>query len=62
MFVGGELDWNVPILNGEQFYLALKRVGVPTQLVVYPNEHHIIGRPSYLKDLYQRYLDWYARY
>jgi dipeptidyl aminopeptidase/acylaminoacyl peptidase len=62
MFVGGELDWNVPILNGEQFYLALKRVGVPTQLVVYPNEHHIIGRPSYLKDLYERYLDWYARY
>jgi len=62
MFVGGELDWNVPILNGEQFYLALKRVGVPTQLVVYPNEHHIIGRPSYLKDLYKRYLDWYARY
>jgi dipeptidyl aminopeptidase/acylaminoacyl peptidase len=62
MFVGGALDWNVPILNGEQFYLALKRVGVPTQLVVYPNEHHLIGRPSYLKDLYQRYLEWYARY
>jgi dipeptidyl aminopeptidase/acylaminoacyl peptidase len=62
MFIGGELDWNVPILNGEQFYLALKRIGVPTQLIVYPNEHHIIGRPSYLKDLYQRYLDWYARY
>jgi dipeptidyl aminopeptidase/acylaminoacyl peptidase len=62
MFIGGELDWNVPILNGEQFYLALKRIGVPTQLVVYPNEHHLIARPSYLKDLYQRYLDWYARY
>jgi dipeptidyl aminopeptidase/acylaminoacyl peptidase len=30
--------------------------------VVYPGEYHGIARPSYKKDLYQRYLDWFARF
>lgn len=62
LIMGGEHDWNVPILNSEQMYQALKRLGVQTQLVVYPNEHHGIRRPSFIKDRYQRYLDWYAKY
>ena len=55
-------DWNVPILNSEQMYQALKRLGRQTQLVVYPGEHHGIRRPSFQKDRYQRYLAWYAKY
>jgi len=62
LVVGGEEDWNVPIINSEQLYLALKRLGVDTQLVVYPGEHHGIAMPSYKKDLYERYLGWLGRY
>ena len=62
LIMGGENDWNVPIQNSEQLYQALKRLGVETQLVVYPGEFHGIRKPSYQKDRYQRYLDWYARY
>jgi dipeptidyl aminopeptidase/acylaminoacyl peptidase len=62
LILGGEEDWNVPIINSEQLYLALKQLGVETQLVVYPGEYHGIARPSYKKDLYQRYLDWFARF
>jgi dipeptidyl aminopeptidase/acylaminoacyl peptidase len=62
LILGGEEDWNVPIINSEQLYLALKLRGVETQLVVYPGEYHGIERPSYLKDLYQRYLDWFGRF
>ncbi|MDX1554816.1 MAG: S9 family peptidase [Xanthomonadales bacterium] len=58
LVMGGEVDWNVPIHNSEQLYLALKKVGVDTQLVVYPDEYHGISRPSYKRDLYQRYLGW----
>ena len=43
-------------------YLALKKLGVETQLVVYPGEYHGINTPSYEKDLHQRYLDWFGRY
>ena len=62
LILGGELDWNVPILNSEQLYLALKKLGVDTQLIVYPGQYHGIGRPTYVRDLYQRHLDWFAKY
>ncbi len=30
--------------------------------MVYPGQYHGIDRPSYAKDLYQRYLDWFGKY
>lgn len=59
LFIGGADDWNVPILNSEEMYQALRRRGIETGLVVYPGEDHSIGRPSFQKDRYQRYLGWY---
>ncbi len=58
----GEKDWNVPVINSEQLYQALRRLGVTTRLVVYPGEDHEIDTPSYVKDRFERYLDWLARY
>jgi dipeptidyl aminopeptidase/acylaminoacyl peptidase len=62
LIVGGEDDWNVPIMNSEQLFIALKRQGVPTELVVYPNEGHVLSVPSYEKDLFGRYIAWLERY
>lgn len=59
LWMGGALDWNVPIINSEQMYIAMKRLGRETQLVVYPGEHHGIRRPSFEKDRLERWLDWY---
>jgi len=59
LIMGGKEDWNVPIINSEQLYQALKRLGVTTELVVYPGEFHGFQRPSFIRDRYQRYLDWY---
>jgi dipeptidyl aminopeptidase/acylaminoacyl peptidase len=61
LVIGGKDDWNVPILNSEQLYQALKRRGIDTQLVVYPGQTHSITRPSFIRDRYERYLDWYDR-
>ena len=58
----GAQDWDVPVLNSEQLYQSLKRLGRTTELVVYPGEDHGIDRPSFRKDRLQRYLDWYGRY
>ncbi len=62
LFLGGEKDYNVPLVGGEEMYQALASLGVPTQLVVYPNSNHGITRPSYQKDRTERYLAWYAKY
>ncbi len=62
LFMGGEVDWNVPILGGEQMYQALKRLGRTTELVVYPGEYHEFTTPSHIKDRLERYLAWYAHF
>jgi len=62
LFMGGEKDFNVPLVGGEQMYQALASLGVPTELVVYPNSFHGITRPSYQKDRMERYLAWYGKY
>ncbi len=62
LFLCGEKDFNVPLLNSEQMYQALRSVGVPSELIIYPGQFHGITKPSYVKDRYQRYLDWYAKY
>jgi dipeptidyl aminopeptidase/acylaminoacyl peptidase len=62
LFMGGNIDWNVPILGGEQMYQALKSLGRETQLVVYPNEYHEFTAPSHIEDRLRRYLAWYGHY
>ena len=62
LFMGGDVDWNVPVIGGEQMYQALKSLGRTTELVVYPGEHHGFTVPSHMKDRLERYLAWYAHY
>jgi dipeptidyl aminopeptidase/acylaminoacyl peptidase len=62
LFLCGDKDFNVPLLNTEQMYQALRSLNVDTQLVIYPGEYHEIARPSYQRDRMQRNLDWYDKY
>jgi dipeptidyl aminopeptidase/acylaminoacyl peptidase len=62
LFAGGEKDWNVPVQNSEQLYLALRRRGITTQLVVYPGEHHGGWTMPHQKDFLERRLAWYDQY
>jgi dipeptidyl aminopeptidase/acylaminoacyl peptidase len=60
LFLAGEKDFNVPLLNSEQMYQALRSQGVDTKLIIYPGQFHGLTKPSYLRDRIQRYVDWYA--
>lgn len=62
LFMGGEKDFNVPLVGGEQMYQALKSLGVDTQLVIYPGQFHGLTIPSYERDRLQRFLNWYNKY
>ena len=62
LFLCGEEDWNLPVLNSEQMYQALKSMGRETQLIVYPGESHEIRRLSFVADRMSRYLGWYGKY
>ena len=62
LFLGGDKDFNVPIIGGEQMYQALRSLGVETQLVIYPGQFHGLTRPSFIRDRYERYLAWYDKH
>jgi len=62
LFLGGDKDFNVPVAGGEQMYEALRVLGVPTQLIVYPGEHHVPARPSFVKDEAERMSAWLDLY
>jgi dipeptidyl aminopeptidase/acylaminoacyl peptidase len=62
LFMGGDIDWNVPILGSEQMYEAMKTLGRTTELVVYPGEYHGFTIPSHIKDRMERFMAWYNHY
>jgi dipeptidyl aminopeptidase/acylaminoacyl peptidase len=62
LFMGGDKDFNVPVNGGEQMYEALKSLNVPAELIVYPGQFHGFTRPSFIKDRYQRWFDWYDKW
>ncbi|MGA7415895.1 MAG: S9 family peptidase [Bryobacteraceae bacterium] len=62
LFLGGERDFNVPVQGSQQMYQALRSLGVPTELIIYPNQFHGINKPSYIRDRLERYLAWYDKY
>jgi dipeptidyl aminopeptidase/acylaminoacyl peptidase len=62
LFLCGAADFNVPLAASEQMYQALRSLGIPTQLIIYPEQYHSFDRASFEHDKRRRYLDWYDRY
>ncbi len=62
LWMGGEHDWNVPILQSEIMYQSMKALGRETLLVVYPDQGHGGFPPFYEADRYRRFLGWFGRY
>jgi dipeptidyl aminopeptidase/acylaminoacyl peptidase len=62
LFMVGRADFNVPLVGTEQMYQSLRTLGIPTQLVIYPDQFHIFTRPSYIHDRMERYLAWWDKY
>ena len=62
LFLHGENDTDVPIAESEQFYIALKDVGVATVMVRYPREGHGLRETRHVADAIDRSLDWYRTY
>ena len=58
----GDRDSEVPTPQGYEFWHALKSLGVPTQLVVYPGEGHMIRRADHALDIEERIVAWFDRY
>ena len=58
----GERDIEVPPTQSIEWWNGLKAAGVPTSLVIYPDEGHGIRGPANADDARRRSLAWFARY
>jgi dipeptidyl aminopeptidase/acylaminoacyl peptidase len=62
LLIHGENDNDVPIAEAEQFYIALKDVGVETAMLRYPREGHGLREPKHVVDSIDRSIAWYERF
>jgi dipeptidyl aminopeptidase/acylaminoacyl peptidase len=58
----GEKDERVPLGQSLETYRTLKRLGVTTQLVIYPDQGHGLLTPSYQLDKMRREFAWIEKY
>ena len=60
-----DMDLRCPLEQGEQFYVALKRNGVPTRFVIFPGESHGLSRSGRTDRRVRRLneiRDWFDKY
>jgi dipeptidyl aminopeptidase/acylaminoacyl peptidase len=62
LVVAGERDYRVPYTQSLEFFSALQRQGVPSKLVVFPDEGHWVLKPQNSQFWYKTFLDWLALY
>jgi dipeptidyl aminopeptidase/acylaminoacyl peptidase len=62
LVIAGERDYRVPYTQSLEFFSALQRQGVPSKLVVFPDEGHWVMKPQNAKFWYKTFLDWVDRY
>ena len=62
LVVCGEKDYRVPYTQSLEFFNALQRQGVPSKLMVFPDEGHWVLKPQNAQIWYKTFLDWLAEY
>jgi dipeptidyl aminopeptidase/acylaminoacyl peptidase len=63
--IHSENDHRCPIEQGEQWFMALLRNGVPTEMLRFPGEGHELSRSggvAHRKERFEAILDWHARH
>lgn len=57
-----ELDFRCPLEQAQQYYAALQRTGVATQMLIFPGENHELsrsGQPRHRQQRFEAMLDWW---
>jgi len=60
--IHGLSDVRVPPSQGYEFYHALRRLGRPTEMVVYPRTPHGPQEPKFIQDIGERLIAWFNKH
>lgn len=62
LIVSGDRDAEVPITQSYEYWNALRRLGVKTEFVVYPDEGHFFFKRADQIDVTSRLIEWFNTY
>jgi len=62
LVIAGERDYRVPYTQSLELFSALQRQGVPSKLLIFPDEGHWVLKPQNSQLWYKTFLDWLANY
>ena len=62
LVIHGQLDYRVPYVEGVSLFTALQRRGVPSRLIIFPDEGHWIGKPQNQRLWWSEVLGWFKKY
>jgi dipeptidyl aminopeptidase/acylaminoacyl peptidase len=62
LVIAGERDFRVPYTQSLEFFNTLQREGVPSELLIFPDEGHWVLKPQNAQLWYKTFLDFLATY
>jgi dipeptidyl aminopeptidase/acylaminoacyl peptidase len=62
LVIAGENDFRVPYTQSLEFFNTLQREGVPSKLIIFPDEGHWVLKPQNSQYWYRNFMDWLATY
>ena len=62
LVIHGQLDYRVPYIEGVSLFTALQRQGVPSRIIIFPDEGHWIGKPQNQRLWWNEVLGWFGKY
>lgn len=58
LVITGEKDFRIPYTQGLAAFTALQRRGIPSRLLVFPNENHWVLKPRNSRQWYREVIGW----
>lgn len=62
MFIHGQLDYRVDVSEGFQAFTTLQRMGIPSQLLYFPDEGHSVRKVQNVRHVYEKQFEWLAKW
>jgi dipeptidyl aminopeptidase/acylaminoacyl peptidase len=62
LVIAGEKDYRVPYTQSLEFFNTLQRQGVPSELLIFPDEGHWVLKPQNSQLWYKTFLGWLSTY
>ena len=63
LFINGAWDFCANVIQAEEMFTALKKLGINAVMAIYPNEGHGVGnQPIHRYDYYMRTVKWFDKY